>query len=78
MPLSRDRDRARKRLSTFQPNSNLDNTSTFQPKQAKISELRDMMKDISLRDAPDDDWTLDIDDNLGLPLDADGNLIPDF
>jgi len=78
MPLSKKRNRDRMRLDRatyLQPNP-------VQPKQAKIRELRDMMKGISLDYPPDDignDWD-DISDDIDrlLDIDADGNMIPDF
>ena len=86
MPLSRDRDRARKRLSTFQPNSNLDYTRLSNLKQERLLGLRDIIKGISLAHLdtrlPDDignDWDDIGDATDGLPdIDADGDLIPNY
>jgi len=48
MPLSKARDRERKRLQ-FQPNSNLKTEPQFQPKQAKLDELRQLIKGIEVK-----------------------------
>jgi hypothetical protein len=60
-PLSRRRNRERMRLSRatyVQPNFvQPESQDTVQPKQAKIKELRDMMKDVSIdNSAMDDDF----------------------
>ncbi len=49
MPLSKARDRERKRLTKFQPNSNLREASTFQPSKSKIVELQRMIRDIETK-----------------------------
>ncbi len=43
MPLSKAKDRERKRLKKFQPNSNLNTKPQFQP---KLEDLRELVKHI--------------------------------